>query len=306
MLVTFTGAGFDPPNTAERTRAIGDLSGLPEVLRRAYTPDDDFEPMAKPGPHDWLSVHFEPGQTFDEFVASGANRPTASRHIIYLQPLGGFTPEQSPPIEKLKTFANAYFQMQVKVLPQVELTAGQFRSRTNRFTGMRQVLTADILDWLRGRLPEDAFCVLAITMVDLYPAETWNFVFGEASLHERVGVYSFARYNPAFYGKARPADFNTVLLRRSCKVLAHETAHMFGLLHCIYFRCVMNGSNHLDESDRRPIHLCPVCLRKLQYSIGFDVIKRYRALNEFYTSVGFVDEANWISNRLAKLTCATK
>mgnify|MGYP000107882883 CR=1 FL=1 len=43
----------------------------------------------------------------------------------------------------------------------------------------------------------------AVTMTDLYPSEDWNFVFGQASLRNRVGAYSFARYDPAFYGKER-------------------------------------------------------------------------------------------------------
>jgi len=60
------------------------------------------------------------------------------------------------------------------------------------------------------------------------------------------------------------ADAERLLLRRSCKVLAHEMAHMFGIEHCIYFHCLMNGSNHLEESDARPMHLCPVDLRKLK------------------------------------------
>ena len=73
---------------------------------------------------------------------------------------------------------------------------------------------------------------------------------------------------------------------------------MFGLMHCIYFKCVLNGSNHLKESDLRPMHLCPVCLRKLQYSIGFDVIARYRDLYHFYKKTGFDDEAGWVGGRL--------
>jgi len=137
----------------------------------------------------------------------------------------------------------------------------------------------------------DAFCVLAITMEDLYPEPSWNFVFGRASLRERVGLYSFARYDPAFYGQERGKDYEKVLSRRSCKVLAHETGHMFGLTHCIYFKCALNGSNHLAESDARPMHLCPVCLRKLQYSIGFDSVRRYGNLFHFYKKVGFANEA---------------
>jgi archaemetzincin len=60
----------------------------------------------------------------------------------------------------------------------------------------------------------------------------------------------------------------------------------------------MNGSNHLAESDARPLHLCPVCLRKLQHSVGFDVVKRYQALQRFYRRVGFSDEATWTFNRI--------
>jgi len=88
------------------------------------------------------------------------------------------------------------------------------------------------------------------------------------------------------------------MLRRSCKVLAHELSHMFGIKHCIYFRCLMNGSNHLAESDARPLHLCPVDLRKLRHSIGFDVVERYRRLRDFCQAAGFTDEADWLTKRL--------
>lgn len=31
-------------------------------------------------------------------------------------------------------------------------------------------------------MPKDAFCIVGITMIDLYPKDSWNFVFGQASL----------------------------------------------------------------------------------------------------------------------------
>jgi archaemetzincin len=73
---------------------------------------------------------------------------------------------------------------------------------------------------------------------------------------------------------------------------------MFGIEHCVWFRCLMNGSNHLAESDARPLHLCPVDLRKLHWSIGFDVVERYRRLLEFHRQEGFEDEAQWLDKRL--------
>ena len=60
----------------------------------------------------------------------------------------------------------------------------------------------------------------------------------------------------------------------------------------------MNGSNHLQESDARPFSLCPVCLRKLQFGIGFDVVDRYQKLLDFYKMAGFENEAGWVSKRL--------
>ena len=38
-----------------------------------------------------------------------------------------------------------------------------------------------------------------------------------------------------------------------------------------------NGHNSLEESDASVMHLCPVCLRKLQSNAGFDVLARYQA-----------------------------
>jgi archaemetzincin len=105
-------------------------------------------------------------------------------------------------------------------------------------------------------------------MEDLYPNPSWNFVFGEASLRERVGVYSFARYAPTFYGGAQEGDYQKLLLWRSAKVLTHETAHMFGLAHCVYFKCVMNGSNHLQEIDARPLHLSPSACENFIGALG--------------------------------------
>lgn len=246
----------------------------------------------------WLAARPEPGQTFEEFVASAPNRPTERRNRIYLQPLGDFSGARSPSPDRLTAYGSAYFHMPVALLPALPIDAG-FTTRSNPMTGHRQILTRNILAFLKSRLPADAFCVLAITMADLYPQPSWNFVFGQASLRERVGVFSFARYDPAFYGRPPGEGDKAIILRRSCKVLVHETAHMFHLAHCIHFHCVMNGSNHLAESDARPQHLCPVCLRKLQHSIGFDVVARYRRLREFYGAAGFSAERDWVADRLA-------
>lgn len=300
LLLCLLAMGFTPPDEKTIGGAIGDTSQLPVQLQRAFSPDPDaFSPIPTPSPGDWLAVHQEQDQTFERFKASSPNRPAPNRNIIYFQPLGDFAANRSPSLEKLREFAAAFFAMDIKTLPSVPIE--NFPTRRNPFTHNPQILTTDILRFLKARVPADAFCVLAITMEDLYPEPSWNFVFGQASLRDRVGVYSFARYDPAFFGEARMGGYEALLLRRSCKVLAHETSHMFGLTHCTFFNCLMNGSNHLAESDRRPLHLCPVCLRKLQWSIGLDVLARYSALEAFDRAAGFSDEADWLKARIQNI-----
>src|SRR5206468_12547546 len=60
LCVAFFTMAFEPPSPEIRRAAVGDLSGLSPVLRRAFSADaSEFWPIPKPGPHDWLTVHPE-------------------------------------------------------------------------------------------------------------------------------------------------------------------------------------------------------------------------------------------------------
>lgn len=63
----------------------------------------------------------------------------------------------------------------------------------------------------------------------------------------------------------------------------------------------MNGSNSLNESDRRPLVLCPPCLKKLQWNIGFDALARYRRLLGFYRENDLGPEAEWVEKRIRRI-----
>jgi archaemetzincin len=285
-----------------RQRAIGSTKKLSMQLQRVFDPAG-FVPLARPGPHDWLANHPEPGQTYEQFLATDPNIPDKRRRYIDLLVLGRFSPKSNPSPPILAEYATTFLGIESRLLKPVRLSELSATSRANPHTSKRQIYTPDILDALRKRIAKDAFCLQAVTMEDLYPDPTWNFVFGQASLTDRVGVYSFARYDPAFSDEPRDEDYRKRLLRRSLKVMVHEIGHMFGLLHCVYFRCVMNGSNHLAEADARPMHLCPVCLRKLHQSVGFDPVVRYQRLEAFYRRHKFAAEADFVALR-AK--CAQK
>lgn len=294
-------AAFERPSENERLGAIGNLYEEPEFTRELFRPDTDFPPIATPRRGDWLMFHREPGQTFDEYRAAYPSRTDEKRTVIYLLPLGEFPADDAPSLELLREYAAIFFQTDVKILPPYYPHDLEFDPRENEFTHKRQRLTRAILGWLHPRLPADALCLLAVTMDDLYPDKEWNYVFGQASLEDRVGVYSFARYDPAFFDEKRGPAWRDKALRRAGKILAHETAHMFGLYHCIYFDCVLNGANSLEESDAQPLHACPACLRKLRYALRFDPVRRYEQLHAFYRARQWFDDADWVARQLKRV-----
>jgi archaemetzincin len=290
---------FRPPTASEREAAIGDTRELSPELQRAFRPSDDFPPIAKPGPRDWLTHHFEGGQSFAEFVRSEPNR-LDERRVIYLQPIGEFVSDNAPSLDKLRDFTEAYFTLETKLMPTLTLAPDQVTTRVREGTERPQWLASDLLTILEPQLPPDAYCLVGVTLTDLFSSSTPNFVFGQASIRNRTGVFSFARFDPAFYDEPRHADVQQLILRRSCHTLAHEICHIFGMHHCIYFSCPVNGSNHLAENDSRPMHLCPVCLRKLHFVVGFDPAARDRDLLAIYQRFGFANEAEWTQRRLGQ------
>jgi archaemetzincin len=81
----------------------------------------------------------------------------------------------------------------------------------------------------------------------------------------------------------------------------HETGHMFSLPHCAAYKCLMNGVGSLRELDGSTPWLRPDCLRKLYFSIGFDLSKHYRELRAFYVARAMPPEIDWLDRRLAQL-----
>ena len=72
----------------------------------------------------------------------------------------------------------------------------------------------------------------------------------------------------------------------------HETGHILTMKHCTAFSCLMNGSNHQQERDGRPLHPCPVCLRKLVWSLQAEPVPYLRRLEAFCRDHG-LREAEW-------------
>ena len=137
LLLAVSAAAFERPSENERMRALGNRYELPEAVRPLFDPDADFAPVPRPGPNDWLTWHDEPGQTLEEYRESGANRPDATRHILYLLPLGDFPEETAPDLELVRRYASAFYQMEVRLLKAYHPHDLEFTPRKGRPMGPR-------------------------------------------------------------------------------------------------------------------------------------------------------------------------
>lgn len=198
----------------------------------------------------------------------------------------------------------------------------RLEARFHAPSGRYQLQGSSVLMQVRSVMPKDALCLMALTVSDLYDTPPDLFVAGLAGGNHRVGVFSLKRYAPSLafstehwhqmwhasrrgQGSGGRKEEAKILLQRSCKLLVHEVSHLLGVDHCIWYSCCMNGSGHLAEDFRQPSHLCPVDLRKLQQLCGFDMVRRYGRLGEFYTAHGLEEERQWVERRVSYISDIT-
>jgi len=280
---------FKVPDELSRKKAIGSLTGTSKLLTGALNSIMPlFKPISEPNPGDWLAETNEKGQTYEDFVKS--KKLSSQIKTIRILPLEENIDEDL--LKALQTLTQAYYSP-VQVVMSSAINIGELEAefRLNPRSEVLQFQAASVLEKLEKLFSEKDCCTIGVTMTDLYSREDRNFVYGLASYQARVGVFSFARFQ----------DESTFLPWRCCMVIAHEIGHMFGLKHCIYFSCMMNGATHLEERSK-PFYLCPVCLRKLQFSIGFNIAERYKNLSSVCKSLGaeFSEASKWY-NQVYKL-----
>lgn len=249
----------------------------PENLVKALkSVEPFFQLMGKPKPDEWLANFKEDGQTFEQYINSSPLLPTADRKILYIQPLGKFDQNQMKIIELTADYMRVFFNLPVKLL-NVKTFAKPLslkNFRIDKFSQDSQIRTGYILDEvLLPELPPDASALIAFTNEDLYPEDNFRYVFGQANLKNRVGVWSLFRLQ-------KFADFEQ-FLTRTLKIAVHEIGHLFSIKHCTKYECVMSGMNHLGETDRHPIDVCPECMAKISWMSEYEPKKRYENLAEF-------------------------
>jgi archaemetzincin len=146
-----------------------------------------------------------------------------------------------------------------------------------------------------------ASSVIGLTDDSLHSDGSWGPVFGSNWPDERVGVFTFERAVPSVPQGTNVTE-DPFLLARYLNAASHEIGHAFGFAHCTFFRCIMSGAMNVDEAGQRPMHACPVCLRKLQWATRVSVPARYRRLAAFYMRYGLASDAVWTAERLRELS----
>ncbi|KAL4951359.1 hypothetical protein BDW69DRAFT_196528 [Aspergillus filifer] len=89
-------------------------------------------------------------------------------------------------------------------------------------------------------------------------------------------------------------------LYRTLRTISHEICHCFGLDHCVYYACIMQGSARLAEDARQPPYLCPVDLAKVLAATGATLTERDEKLlaicerDDLNGESGFMTFAGWL------------
>jgi archaemetzincin len=259
--------------------------------------------LGKPRPGEWLAEHHESGQTFAEYFHADPVRRNKQLSRMYICQVGAFSDEQKKILELTREYMSLFFDVPVTVTKAVPLTdIPADARRTHPSWGDKQILTGYVLDkLLQPERPDDALAYLAFTSSDLWPGAGWNFVFGQANLRERVGVWSIYRNGDP----AKDKEEFQLCLRRTMSTATHETGHILTIQHCIAFDCNMNGSNNRVESDSRPLHFCPVCLRKLCWNLQLEPVGYLEKLQAFCRKHGLDDEVEWYGKAIQALKAKT-
>jgi archaemetzincin len=279
------------PRRNTETKMTGKFSSMITKLSPIHTK------MPNPKPGEWLYLHSEVGQTFAQYVKANPIKASKQRNKIYLLPLGDFDAEEKQILYLTVQYLTLYFNLKVVLQPFQSDTLVPQSARRVQNLGARlneQLLTGFIMNQLLlPKLPQDAIAYIALTNKDLYPDNKRSFVFGQAYTNRMVGVSSMFRL------REMGTNGFPKFLRRVLATTSHEIGHMLTIQHCIGYKCVMNGSNSLEESDSRPIFPCAECVCKLAWNLGFDL------KNQFVNLKGFCRK-NGLKNELAYYEKASK
>jgi len=186
--------------------------------------------------------------------------------IIYIQKIGEI---DQAALTKLKKNLNPRFKEfidKVKVSPDtISLEDSDYHKSRRQYNA-----SSIIRKLVKHVNNKEYFRTLGVMDNDIYTREL-NFVFGIAIVpkpqfmkSEGVALISITRLRETFY---RREDDETLFDLRVLKEAIHELGHTFGLRHCDN-HCIMQFSNHLADTDKKPPEFCESCQKELKLIIN--------------------------------------
>lgn len=151
------------------------------------------------------------------------------------------------------------FRLRCKVMPALPLPVHAYDVDRNQHDADQ------LIDGLFRGIPDNALGMMGLTNVDLFERGSGRFVFGLASVVDRVGVVSLARYRGRWWDNpANPVRFHELLY----KVVVHEVGHTLGMQeHCPDSRCAMREDRTLEDLVESPTRLCHRCRKKARQGV---------------------------------------
>ncbi|KGL80071.1 Archaemetzincin-1 [Tinamus guttatus] len=228
---------------------------------------------------DWLLSHPDAPEDFETFYHSMLRRKqNFYRKHIYLQPIDLTEgPVGLSLLDSLQSCVESFFLgLRVKCLPSISVSSIHCCYRHSRDSDRVQLHADGILNFLKNNKPMDALCVLGLTLLDLYPCETWSFTFSKFLPGQEVGVCSFARFSGDFppsgcsnwtplvqkdglceaskESRERTVPFSALEMVQCCKVTCHEICHLMGLGTCRWLPCIRSRgeTGSKDGSSDKP------------------------------------------------------
>lgn len=242
-----------------------------------------------------------------DYIKSKPNKPNEEKKVIYLLPFGNIKPEIDSMIHNNVKYLEAFFQLPVKILPEVTFEEilknaniktrlvpeddyyyfSKMKGEVPHTENLREQIEASSFmnEYMLKNKPKDAVVVLGVTEQDIYIPK-YNFLFGNSSLKDGVGVVS--TYRLVDYG---PETENTIR-----KVTSKQITNMFSIENVKDYECLLNFHNNIESQINGKYYLSPRALEKLKYAIGFDYNKRFKDLEQFWETNGNQQLAKYYKN----------